>query len=82
MWVTNRERIHRFLEQELLPHWGLSLFRTWLWVKVSCCSGSGLPTEMTFMGWGWGGHIWGAPQWGARMCARGGGRLAVIQSRC
>lgn len=45
MWVTNRERIHRFLEKELLPHWGLTLFRTWLWVKVGRGGGSSSPSE-------------------------------------
>lgn len=35
MWVTNRERHLRFIHDELLPHWGLSVVATWYWVKVT-----------------------------------------------
>ncbi|KAL0023098.1 hypothetical protein WJX77_000936 [Trebouxia sp. C0004] len=35
MWVTNRERHHRFIHEELLPHWGLLHVATWLWLKVT-----------------------------------------------
>ncbi|EFN52846.1 hypothetical protein CHLNCDRAFT_36694 [Chlorella variabilis] len=35
MWVTNRERHRRFIEQELLPGWGLRHLATWHWLKVT-----------------------------------------------
>ena len=35
MWVTNRERHHRFICDELLPHWGLTHVATWFWLKVT-----------------------------------------------
>lgn len=35
MWVTNRERHHRFIHEELLPHWGLAHVATWFWLKVT-----------------------------------------------
>ena len=35
MWVTNRERHRRFVEQELLPFWGLHILATWHWLKVT-----------------------------------------------
>ncbi|DBA70153.1 TPA: hypothetical protein ACH3X2_012205 [Trebouxia sp. C0005] len=35
MWVTNRERHHRFIHEELLPHWGLLHVATWFWLKVT-----------------------------------------------
>ena len=35
MWVTNRERHRRFVEQELLPFWGLHIVATWHWLKVT-----------------------------------------------
>ena len=35
LWVTNRERLRRFVEAELLPTWGLELAAQWLWLKVT-----------------------------------------------
>ncbi|KAL3160646.1 hypothetical protein ABBQ32_010569 [Trebouxia sp. C0010 RCD-2024] len=35
LWVTNRERHHRFIREELLPHWGLKQVATWFWLKVT-----------------------------------------------
>lgn len=35
LWVTNRERHRRFVEQELLPAWGLKHTATWFWLKVT-----------------------------------------------
>ena len=35
LWVTNRERLRRFVEQDLLPAWGLVLLASWFWVKVT-----------------------------------------------
>lgn len=35
LWVTNRERHHRFIHEELLPHWGLNHVATWFWLKVT-----------------------------------------------
>ena len=34
-WVTNRERHRRFVEQELLPFWGLHVVASWHWLKVT-----------------------------------------------
>ncbi|MEW5311052.1 MAG: hypothetical protein WDW38_002798 [Sanguina aurantia] len=41
MWMTNRGRLHRFVEQELLPAWGMTCVATWWWLK---CGGDGQPT--------------------------------------
>lgn len=30
LWVTNRERLHTFIRQELLPAWGLAHVATWV----------------------------------------------------
>ena len=35
LWMTNRDRLWRFVERELLPHWGLEIAATWAWMKVS-----------------------------------------------
>ena len=35
LWVTNRERLRRFVEAELLPAWGLAPAAQWLWLKVT-----------------------------------------------
>ncbi|KAK9799808.1 hypothetical protein WJX73_001282 [Symbiochloris irregularis] len=35
LWMTNRSRLWRFMETELLPAWGLRLCATWLWLKVT-----------------------------------------------
>ena len=35
LWLTNRERHRRFVEQELLPAWGLRAVATWFWIKVA-----------------------------------------------
>ena len=40
MWMTNRERLWRFIEDELLPAWGLEHVATWYWVKVRPSDGS------------------------------------------
>ncbi|GJP64766.1 hypothetical protein CLOP_g21715 [Closterium sp. NIES-67] len=34
LWVTNRERLRRFVERELLPAWGARHVATWYWMKV------------------------------------------------
>ena len=34
LWVTNRERTRRFVEETLLPGWGLTLLAEWLWLKT------------------------------------------------
>ena len=33
--MTNRSRLWRFMERELLPAWGLTIAATWLWLKVT-----------------------------------------------
>jgi hypothetical protein len=33
--MTNRERHWKFVEEELLPMWGLQTVATWLWLKVT-----------------------------------------------
>ncbi|KAK9832584.1 hypothetical protein WJX81_001061 [Elliptochloris bilobata] len=35
LWVTNRERLRRFVEEKLLPAWGLVPVAQWFWVKVT-----------------------------------------------
>lgn len=35
LWVTNRERLRRFVEAELLPAWGLVPAAQWVWLKVT-----------------------------------------------
>ncbi|KAL6784179.1 hypothetical protein ACKKBG_A05115 [Auxenochlorella protothecoides x Auxenochlorella symbiontica] len=35
LWVTNRERLRRFVETELLPAWGLRHVATWHWLKLT-----------------------------------------------
>ena len=35
LWMTNRERHWRFVEDELLPAWGLTPIGTWHWLKVA-----------------------------------------------
>lgn len=34
LWVTNRERLRRFVDAELLPAWGLRHVATWHWLKL------------------------------------------------
>ena len=34
LWVTNRPRIHNFINEVLLERWGLRLVRTWYWIKT------------------------------------------------
>lgn len=34
LWMTNREKLHRFVEEELLPAWELQLRAIWTWLKV------------------------------------------------
>ena len=33
--MTNRERLRRFVDQELLVKWGLEQVATWFWLKVT-----------------------------------------------
>ena len=33
LWLTNREKLHRFVETELLPKWQLQPLATWYWLK-------------------------------------------------
>ena len=35
LWMTNRERLHQFVEKQLLPAWGLELLATWWWAKIT-----------------------------------------------
>ena len=35
LWMTNRSKLWRFMEAELLPGWGLEVVATWLWLKVT-----------------------------------------------
>lgn len=35
LWMTNRPRLWRFVETELLPAWQLRIAATWAWMKVS-----------------------------------------------
>ena len=35
LWMTNRPRLWRFVEAELLPAWQLRVAATWAWIKVS-----------------------------------------------
>ncbi|GMH37806.1 hypothetical protein BSKO_05679 [Bryopsis sp. KO-2023] len=34
LWMTNRMKHQNFVEQELLPKWGLKMVTTWFWLKV------------------------------------------------
>ncbi|CAN0922085.1 Methyltransferase-like protein 2 [Linum grandiflorum] len=34
LWVTNRERLRRFVEEELFPSWGVTYAATIFWLKV------------------------------------------------
>ena len=43
LWVTNRERIRRFVETSLLPAWGLQLVAEWHWLKVAADGHAALP---------------------------------------
>ena len=33
LWLTNRDKLHRFVEAELLPKWQLQPLATWYWLK-------------------------------------------------
>lgn len=35
LWVTNREKLRRFVEDELLSAWGLRHVATWHWLKIA-----------------------------------------------
>lgn len=35
LWMTNREKLWRFVEQQVLPAWDLHVIATWLWLKVT-----------------------------------------------
>lgn len=47
LWVTNREKFHRFIDLELFPAWGVVHISTYYWLKVRfsliCLSLSLLP---------------------------------------
>jgi N6-adenosine-specific RNA methylase IME4 len=43
LWVTNRERIRRFVESSLLPAWGLELVAEWHWLKMAADGHAALP---------------------------------------
>lgn len=45
LWVTNRERLRRFVEQELLPAWGAQHVATWYWLKVRGWASTGAASE-------------------------------------
>ncbi|XP_022144198.1 methyltransferase-like protein 2 isoform X2 [Momordica charantia] len=34
LWVTNREKFHRFIDVELFPAWGVKHISTYYWLKV------------------------------------------------
>eukprot|EP00850_Spirogloea_muscicola_P014160 SM000100S09387 [mRNA] locus=s100:48907:51292:- [translate_table: standard] len=34
LWITNREKLRKFTEEELLPAWGAIPAATWIWLKV------------------------------------------------
>lgn len=34
LWVTNREKLRSFVENELFPAWGISKILTWYWLKI------------------------------------------------
>ncbi|KAL6755662.1 MT-A70 [Haematococcus lacustris] len=34
LWITNREKLHRFVAEELLAAWGLTHCTTWYWLKL------------------------------------------------
>ena len=34
LWVTNREKLRNFVENELFPAWGVRHVATWYWLKV------------------------------------------------
>ena len=35
VWVTNKQKYHKFTKSELFPHWSLELVAEWYWVKVT-----------------------------------------------
>eukprot|EP01024_Parvocaulis_polyphysoides_P015568 TRINITY_DN16853_c0_g2_i1.p1 TRINITY_DN16853_c0_g2~~TRINITY_DN16853_c0_g2_i1.p1 ORF type:complete len:381 (+),score=47.03 TRINITY_DN16853_c0_g2_i1:658-1800(+) len=35
VWVTNRPKIITFVKEELLPHWNLTYYTTWYWIKIT-----------------------------------------------
>ncbi|KAL2653792.1 hypothetical protein R1flu_021920 [Riccia fluitans] len=35
LWLTNREKLHQFVEKELFPAWGVELAASWYWLKVN-----------------------------------------------
>ncbi|KAK0575489.1 hypothetical protein LWI29_001371 [Acer saccharum] len=34
LWITNREKLHNFVEKELFPTWGVKYAATFYWLKV------------------------------------------------
>ncbi|KAH7567307.1 hypothetical protein JRO89_XS07G0047800 [Xanthoceras sorbifolium] len=34
LWITNREKLHNFVEKELFPAWGVKYAATFYWLKV------------------------------------------------
>lgn len=49
LWVTNREKLRAFVEDELFPAWGAHIQATWFWLKVQ-----------TF----WYRNMWSGRSWG------------------
>ncbi|BFI23562.1 N(6)-adenine-specific DNA methyltransferase [Marchantia polymorpha subsp. ruderalis] len=35
LWLTNREKLHQFVEKELFPAWGVQLAASWYWLKLN-----------------------------------------------
>ncbi len=35
IWVTNKAKLHAFIDEHLLRHWQLVRIATWHWIKVS-----------------------------------------------
>jgi len=52
LWMTNRERLWRFVEETLLPHWGLAKITSWYWLKVQPPSSSNDPRVFSSVGLG------------------------------
>ncbi|EFJ35042.1 hypothetical protein SELMODRAFT_80323, partial [Selaginella moellendorffii] len=40
LWITNREKLHQFVEKELFPAWKLIPVGVWYWLKVITDAGA------------------------------------------
>ena len=50
LWVTNRERLRRFVDAELLPAWGLVPAALWFWLKVTARGALVTPLVIPLLG--------------------------------